>query len=182
MEVIVDITDNIRETVVCGCNYYDFFDKRVTQLMGNPVKEVVVRCKDCKYSRWKAKDCDGNDIYKCLIQRFYEVTPDGFCAWGRTAMTEMEKLEQMLRDANIDYRHMVMPPNEFTHGFDVRNQLQVMWHDGKPWLSAVCQFGSYGGEAGLIECWDFNTDEEPDGWLYAEEAFDYFKDRGMRCV
>lgn len=44
--------------------------------------EIIVRCKDCKFSKWKANDCDGNEIYRCNRQIYFEVTSDGFCVWG----------------------------------------------------------------------------------------------------
>lgn len=49
--------------------------------------ERIVRCRDCEYAKWKAKDCDGADIYRCRKFKF-DVSPDGFCAWGERKAVE----------------------------------------------------------------------------------------------
>lgn len=60
-----------------------------------------------------------------------------------------------------------------------RDQVVIRVH-GEPVVRAVCQYGSYGSESGLIECYDFKSD--PVGWMTAEEAFDFIIEHGGKVV
>lgn len=41
-------------------------------------RERITRCRDCGWSC----DCEGE--MRCEYFHFYEVEPDGFCAWGKS--------------------------------------------------------------------------------------------------
>ena len=43
-------------------------------------------------------------------------------------------------------------------------------------LSVICHNGSYGHEKGLIEIWAPGLNDGVEGWLTAEDAFEYIKD------
>ena len=54
-----------------------------------PVREPIVRCRDCKHSLLHGTECRhfaayepiaGGDEYEEMT---YSVRPDGFCAWGK---------------------------------------------------------------------------------------------------
>lgn len=69
-----------------GADYSAYFENKAETLFGNPVKERIVRCKDCKHA---TRDCltaslgcrhfawDNGVTYRQM-----PVKPDGFCAWG----------------------------------------------------------------------------------------------------
>lgn len=42
----------------------------------------LVRCKECRHS-YEHHDARGRWLL-CNLQLYYEVNPDGFCAWGET--------------------------------------------------------------------------------------------------
>lgn len=48
---------------------YDMGDYR------DPIREKIVRCKDCRFSLAHGNGCGRN-------QDIYDVEPDGFCKWG----------------------------------------------------------------------------------------------------
>ena len=49
-------------------------------------------------------------------------------------------------------------------------------HDGNRTISVICHSGSYGREQGLLEIYAPGLNDGVEGWLTAEEAFDYIKD------
>lgn len=49
-------------------------------------------------------------------------------------------------------------------------------HDGNRTISVICNSGSYGGEKGLLEIYAPGLNDGVEGWLTAEEAFEYIKD------
>ena len=60
----------------------------IEALWGLPVRERIVRCRDCKHSHKDGTLCNffaswvpiaGGDEYECMP---VEVEPDGFCKWG----------------------------------------------------------------------------------------------------
>lgn len=67
-----------------GANYEEYFNKKATRFMGNPVMECIVRCKDCKY--YDHVDLFDDEMWWCIRgasdENVFEVKPDGFCAWG----------------------------------------------------------------------------------------------------
>ena len=68
-EYIVDVGNAVEE-------YIEHFDHMATTYADNPIRELIVRCRDCKYcmAYWRSDYCD----------YFKHVTndPDGYCAWG----------------------------------------------------------------------------------------------------
>lgn len=52
--------------------YVDYLNRTMVQFMGNPLKESIVRCRDCRF-RKKFGFCEA-------MHR--SVEPDGFCKWG----------------------------------------------------------------------------------------------------
>jgi len=93
-------------------------------------------------------------------------------------MNEIGKLAKMLDDAGIEY---VKVSESFDVGLLKWNQIKIIDSDGKPILSAICNFGSYGFNYGLIECWDFGKDD-PVGFIDASQAYDYFIKHGALDV
>lgn len=63
-EYIVDVGNEVEE-------YIEHFGYMATTYADNPIRELIVRCRDCK--RWP-DDCDWNND---------EEEPDGYCAWGK---------------------------------------------------------------------------------------------------
>ena len=56
-----------------------------------------------------------------------------------------------------------------------RHQINVLGNNGKPVWDAICQFGSYGYDKGLLEIYGSIVDEEKDGdsvvgWLTAQDV------------
>lgn len=85
-------------------------------------------------------------------------------------MTEMQKLRKLLDDAGIKWSDCSTEGElsiERTH-FEYKDE----------YWSVIHGFGTYGGysyweeDRGLLEIWDGNEDEEPIGFLTAEEAFE----------
>lgn len=79
-EYVIDLTGVEVRTGVTG-------NDRIAALWGLPVREKLVRCRDCKY--------ETDDGYGCKFFSHYEqgayyqwedvpaeVEPDGFCKWG----------------------------------------------------------------------------------------------------
>ena len=58
--------------------HFAAFQKRAEFCFGYPVREEIVRCRDCKYciaNVCMSPDGDGDYLR-------FEVLPDGFCKWG----------------------------------------------------------------------------------------------------
>ena len=90
-------------------------------------------------------------------------------------MTEMDKLESYLSMNEFLYSRFVEPKVEIG-GFTLnagRNQIIVFDEDGKRLWDAVCHYGSYGYEQGLLEIMGtiVNGDNEHDvvGHLTAQD-------------
>ena len=89
-------------------------------------------------------------------------------------LQQFNKLCFMLNDAKIDYETearlggmgLAIPDNK---SFSTR-------HDGNRTVSVVCHSGSYGREEGLLEIYAPGLNNGVEGWLTAEEAFEYIKD------
>lgn len=45
-------------------------------LWGLPVREQIVRCRDCKHYEWR------EHLGRSYCHGEYPTEPDGFCAWG----------------------------------------------------------------------------------------------------
>lgn len=91
--------------------------------------------------------------------------------------TEMSKLAAMLGKEGIPFE---LKP--FILGEELSIQIVSPSRKNRK-IDAVCHWGSYGGETGLIEIMMELDDEEKEdeyddgvrGYLTAEEAFEYFK-------
>lgn len=44
------------------------------------IREEVVRCMDCEFFNFRDEECGGRNWCKRMS---FEVTLDGFCAWGK---------------------------------------------------------------------------------------------------
>ena len=84
-------------------------------------------------------------------------------------MSELDKLEQYLKENNIDY--LRIDENTDTWG---RHQIIVYDNQKEVAWDAICQKGSYGYEQGLLEIYGNIVTEEDDdsvvGWLTAEDV------------
>ena len=85
--------------------------------------------------------------------------------------TEIEKLEDLIREKHPDWRISVEPCYE-------GQKLLLVLHD-RYVCDAVCHYYSYGGKEGLLE---FMGDDgsDPVGWLSAEEALLLFEEELKR--
>ena len=84
--------------------------------------------------------------------------------------TEIEKLRLFLDKNNVNYE--VRDWGEGVNGFWEGYNLHVL--NGDTRYSFLLSKGSYGGEKGLIELYNFN--EEPTGWLTADECMKIIKE------
>lgn len=84
--------------------------------------------------------------------------------------TEISKLRYFLDDKQIPYevRDWGMDESKKWEGYN----LHV--HSGEITYSFLLSKGSYGREKGLIEFYNFN--EEPTGWLTADECMEIIKE------
>lgn len=73
-EYVIDLTGVEVKTGVTGSD-------RIAALWGVPLREKLVRCRDCESA---TDHCEGMDIYWCEYLLRY-VGADMFCAWGRRA-------------------------------------------------------------------------------------------------
>jgi hypothetical protein len=92
-------------------------------------------------------------------------------------MSEMDKLEELLKENKIKYERYVEKCEYFLEKADSRNQI-IVRDEKEPadiWISCICQIGSYGVEKGLIEFYDFI--HEPTGYLTAEDALEMIKEK-----
>ena len=85
-------------------------------------------------------------------------------------MSELDKLEQYLKDNGIGYKRI--DENADTWG---RHQINVFCSDSEIAWDAICQRGSYGFERGLLEIYGTLVYEGKDGdsvvgWLTAEDV------------
>lgn len=84
-------------------------------------------------------------------------------------MSELDKLEQYLKDKGIRYKRIGQ--NTDTWG---RHQINVYDSEGNILWDAICHRGSYGFEEGLLEIYGkIVTAEDGDsvvGWLTAEDV------------
>ena len=84
-------------------------------------------------------------------------------------MSELDKLEQYLKDKGIRYKRIEQ--NTDTWG---RHQINVYDSEGNILWDAICHRGSYGFEEGLLEIYGkIVTEEDGDsvvGWLTADDV------------
>lgn len=90
-------------------------------------------------------------------------------------MSELDKLEKYLNEHNISYERID------EEGICNRHQILVKDEDGVVIWDAICQFGSYGYEEGLLEI--MGTLVRPEdrdsvaGWLTAEDVIKRIESR-----
>lgn len=84
-------------------------------------------------------------------------------------MSELDKLEQYLKENRANYNRVD------EDGFPGVHRLDVFNAEGNIAWDAICQRGSYGFDAGLLEIYGELVDREKDGssvvgWLTAEDV------------
>ena len=90
---------------------------------------------------------------------------------GKDRLRELDKLENYRKEREIPYvRRDVMDGTHFE-----RHQVAVLDEDGNRIWDAICQYGSYGYESGLLEVMGDIVDEELhgdqiEGFLTANEV------------
>ena len=72
-EYIVELYDEYEKYVL-------EFECKPTNTHGFPLREEIVRCRDCKHYITKFRD-EYDDTVWCGLHAGY-VEPDGFCAWA----------------------------------------------------------------------------------------------------
>ncbi len=94
----------------------------------------------------------------------------------RNTYPEMNKLIRLLAKADIPFDVMAFPFHPTVNGEGDKSDggLQIFAPSYEnPTIDAVCHFGTYGYQNGLIEIMEKNA-MDPVGWLTAEEAYEYF--------
>lgn len=91
-------------------------------------------------------------------------------------MSELDKLETYLKEHKIVHCRIDKPADNYImEGFGEQHQIIVYDKRGERQWDAICQWGSYGYEQGLLEICGTLVDEEKDGdsvagYLTAEEV------------
>lgn len=90
-------------------------------------------------------------------------------------MDELKKLQNYLEDHNIAYQRI-----DKEKGLLNRHQIIVFEHGKRLW-DAICQYGSYGYEEGLLEVYGDPVIKPEDGdsvcgWLTAEDVIQRWED------
>lgn len=83
-------------------------------------------------------------------------------------MSELDKLEQYLKEHKYEYVRHDEDRNQYMN----RHQLIVYDSEMNYQWDAICHFGSYGYEKGLLEVAGTivrNDDDSVEGWLTADE-------------
>lgn len=100
-------------------------------------------------------------------------------------MTEMEKLQYMLKGARIPFdivrRETFIPRKKlgiFSYDGEVKDQIVAPDRNTHA-IDAICQYGSYGYQEGLLEVMGprtvCGTSDGVVGYLTAEQAFELFE-------
>ena len=95
-------------------------------------------------------------------------------------MSELDKLQEYLKQRGYRFQRVdSFPSKQFLaacpikeKGFGERHQIIVYKDDGNIWWDAICHWGSYGFEQGLLEIMGkelTNDDDSVEGYLTAEE-------------
>lgn len=93
-------------------------------------------------------------------------------------MSELDKLELYLKEHGIRYKRIDGPAFiPMIDGGDVgRHQIVVYDEEGGRKWDAICHYGSYGYEKGLLEIYGDIVDEEyaedVNGWLTADDVIE----------
>ena len=85
-------------------------------------------------------------------------------------MTELDKLEKYLQEHKIPYDRIDDEDDRHIRGY-VRHQICVPTLElrDREW-DAICQYGSYGYEEGLLEIYGTIAGNDVVGWLTAENV------------
>ena len=99
----------------------------------------------------------------------------------RNTYPEMNKLIRLLALNGIPFEVLAFPAFSAPREEDADFGLQIFSPSfEKPMIDAVCHWGTYGYEKGLIEIQSTlhydGGDDGIRGWLSAEEALEYFKE------
>lgn len=97
---------------------------------------------------------------------------------GVKSMSEMDKLDAYLKEKGANYLHYINPKEIDKNGYVIRNEMNkivVNDEDGNYLWDAICHYGSYGYEEGLLEIYGSIVDIEKEndsvvGWLTAEDV------------
>ena len=94
-------------------------------------------------------------------------------------MSELDKLEMYLKENEIRYKRIDEPAfiPMIDDGDVGRHQIVVYDEKGGRKWDAICQFGSYGYEEGLLEIYGNIVDKKKDGdtvvgWLTADDVIE----------
>ena len=102
-------------------------------------------------------------------------------------MSELDKLEQYLKEKGYTYQREDKPADTKLVDFYKRHfgtyrgegefhQIRVYANDGRYEWDAICYYGSYGYEKGLIEVMgtivNANAGDSVEGWLTAQDIID----------
>lgn len=89
-------------------------------------------------------------------------------------LTQFQKLCFMLNDAKIPYETRARLGGMQAAIPDIESY--SVEHDGNRTISVICFSGSYGAEQGLLEIYAAGLNDDVEGYLTADEAFEYIKD------
>lgn len=92
-------------------------------------------------------------------------------------LSELNKLEAYLKDHNIPYERDDGALD--LNGIFDRHIIIVYSQSGEREWDAICQYGSYGGDNGLIEIMGTivqNDEDDVEGWLTADDIINRIKE------
>jgi hypothetical protein len=97
-------------------------------------------------------------------------------------MTELDKLENWLKEHDVNYarRDRDFKINPITNEQEPYNKHIIIVFDeawNRKW-DAICQYGSYGYENGLLEIYGEICDDV-EGWLTAEQVIEKATNKGL---
>lgn len=92
-------------------------------------------------------------------------------------MSEMDKLEKYLILNRYKYRRIEETNISEIMGMDIGRKQIIVYKNGERSWDAICHYGSYGYEKGLLEIMGSIVDEEKDGdsvvgWLTAQDVIE----------
>ena len=102
-----------------------------------------------------------------------------------TDLTELNKLEQYLKDHNIEYERFdedegIHPSFKYIRTKFGRHQICVPNDKDREW-DAICQFGSYGHNSGLLEIMGSivraDSGDSVEGYLTADDVIERIEKR-----
>lgn len=98
-------------------------------------------------------------------------------------MTELDKLEAYLKEIGAKYERTDRDMKRDKRGRIVETSIHqiVVFKNGKRSWDAICHYGSYGNEQGLIEVYGSIVERSRDvvGWLTADEIIEALR-KGAR--